>query len=129
MEKPYIMSCVIGKARKMASTAELTDIEPQAQAARRSTMEVLCDILEVVSGGMERPTHIIYRANISWRVLNNCLRTLMAKGLVVKANDGKRDVYQLTDNGYSVLALYRDLRARLTDSEQVAADEIFARDF
>lgn len=91
-------------------------------------MEVMCDILEVVSSGMERPTHIIYKANISWRVLNNCLRTLIAKGLVSRANDGKRDVYQLTAKGYSVLHLYKDLRSTLLSADRVLTNEL-SRDF
>lgn len=76
-------------------------------------MEIMCEILEVVSMGVERPTHIIYKANISWKVLNSFLKTLIKNNLLVKENDGKRAVYKMTDKGYSVLALYRDLKERL----------------
>ncbi len=113
----------------MAIQSDLTQVSTQSPTTRRSSMEVMCDILEVVSGGMERPTHIIYRANISWKVLNTCLVTLVSKGLVAKENDGKRDIYQLTANGYSALALYRDLRSRLTKAEGSVVDEVYARDF
>jgi len=91
-------------------------------------MEIMCDILEVVSSGMERPTHIIYKANISWRVFNNCLKTLTSKGLVSKVNDGKRDVYQLTEKGYAVLNEYKSLRSGLLATEKVPAHE-FLRGF
>ncbi len=91
-------------------------------------MEVMCDVLEVVSSGTERPTHIINRANISWKVLNNCLRTLISRDLIAKVNDGKRDIYQLTEQGYSVLHMYKDLRSRLQSANRVLTND-FARDF
>lgn len=112
----------------MATTTELMELESQDQPSRRSSMEVMCDILEVVSSGMEGPTHIICRANISWRVLNTCLRTLISRGLVSKANDGKRDVYQLTEKGYSVLHLYKDLRSTLMSSDRILVHD-FSRGF
>jgi len=90
-------------------------------------MEVMCDILEVVSAGTEKPTHIINRANVSWKVLNNCLRNLMSRELVSKVNDGKRDIYQLTEKGFSVLHEYKDLRSRLLNANQV--DRVLVNDF
>ena len=91
-------------------------------------MEIMCDILEVVQPGMVRPTHIIYKANISWRVFNNCLKVLISKGLVTKANDGKRDVYQLTEKGYSVLHEYKELRSGLLATDRIQSHD-FSRDF
>lgn len=91
-------------------------------------MEIMCDILEVVSSGMERPTHIIYKANISWKVFNNCLKTLISKGLVSKTNDGKRDVYQLTEKGYAILHQYKDLRSGLLATEKVPSHD-FSKGF
>ena len=91
-------------------------------------MEIMCDVLEVVSSGTERPTHIINRANISWRVLNNCLRNLISKELVSKVNDGKRDIYQLTEQGYSVLHQYKDLRSRLLNADRILTHDM-SRDF
>lgn len=91
-------------------------------------MEVTCDVLEVLSAGTERPTRVINRANISWRVFNNCLRTLLSKGLVLRVSDGKREVYQITEKGYSVLAQYRDLKSELLTTDKIETND-FPRDF
>ena len=112
----------------MATTIEVLELEAQSQQSRRSSMEVMCDVLEVVSSGTERPTHIINRANISWKVLNNCLRNLISKELIAKVNDGKRDIYQLTEKGYTVLHEYKDLRSRLLSADRALAND-FSRDF
>lgn len=116
------------RSEKMATVAELVPQEVRNQKSRRSTLEIMCDVLDVVSAGKERPTHIIYRANISWKVLNTCLSALMANGLLNMANDGKRDTYRVTDKGYGVLALYRDLRERL-GSERPSVSDYFQRGF
>lgn len=91
-------------------------------------MEIMCDILEAISSGNERPTHILYKANISWKVLNNCMKTLLSQQLVTKEDDGKRDIYRLTDRGYAVLHLYRDLKTKLPGTEKIIPVE-FARGF
>ncbi|QQG49318.1 MAG: hypothetical protein HY247_03130 [archaeon] len=109
----------------MATIQELFEVIPQGPQSRRSSMEILCDILEVVSSGMEKPTHIIYKANISWKVLNNSLKTLLSNGLVFRSNEGKRDVYKLTDKGYAALGLYKDLKTRLAHSEGVLPSHTF----
>jgi predicted transcriptional regulator len=112
----------------MATSTELFQVEPQAPPVlqgRRSAMEIMCDVLDVVSTGKERPTHIIYKANISWKVLTGCLQTLISNELITKANDGKRDVYRLTEKGYSVLNLYRELKSRLLHEQKPFASDFY----
>jgi predicted transcriptional regulator len=82
---------------------------------RRSPIEMVCDVLGVLSDGPKRPTHILYKANMSWRVLSSYLDYLIDKGMVEKDNDeGKRMVYRLTEKGRSILDRYEDLRLSLT---------------
>jgi predicted transcriptional regulator len=82
---------------------------------RRSPIEMVCDVLGVLSDGPKRPTHILYKANMSWRVLSSYLDYLVEKGMVEKDNDeGKRMVYRLTERGRSILDRYDDLRLSLT---------------
>ena len=87
---------------------------------RRSPMEMVCDILGVVSEGPTKPTHILYRANMSWRVLSSYLDFLLKRGLVEKEDHGgKRSTYILTSKGRSILQLYDGLRLSLKGSVNV----------
>ena len=82
---------------------------------RRSPMEMICDILEVVSGGPTKPTHILYKANMSWKVLSSYLDFLTSSGMLDKEDQegGKRSTYRLTTKGRKVLSLYDGLKESL----------------
>lgn len=76
---------------------------------------MICDILGVLSPGPTAPTHILYKANVSWKVLSSYLDYLLKKGMVEREeNGGKRMAYKLTLKGRTVLRLYEELRAGLT---------------
>jgi predicted transcriptional regulator len=90
---------------------------------RRSPMEMVCDILGVVSEGPTKPTHILYRANMSWRVLSSYLDFLLKRGLIEKEDQGeKRSLYTLTTKGRSILQLYDGLRLSLKGSVNIGKD-------
>ncbi len=82
---------------------------------RRSPMEMVCDILKVVSAGPTKPTHILYKANMSWKVLSSYLDFLMSNGMLDKEDQegGKRSTYRLTTKGRNILRLYEGLRESL----------------
>ena len=90
----------------------LKELEAQV---RRSPMEMVCDILAVVSEGPTKPTHILYKANMSWKVLTSYLSYLTRSGMVEKADEegGKRSTYRLTMKGRQILGLYKGLRESL----------------
>ena len=90
---------------------------------RRSPMEMVCDILVVVSEGPTKPTHILYRANMSWRVLSSYLDFLLKRGLIEREDQGgKRSLYTLTTKGRSILQLYNGLRLSLKGTVNVGKD-------
>ncbi|HEV2138978.1 MAG TPA: winged helix-turn-helix domain-containing protein [Nitrososphaerales archaeon] len=82
---------------------------------RRSPMEMVCDILAVVSGGPTKPTHILYKANMSWKVLSSYLDFLTGSGMLDKEEQegGKRSTYRLTTKGKQILRLYEGLKNSL----------------
>ncbi len=79
-------------------------------------MEMICDILKVVSAGPTKPTHILYKANMSWKVLSSYLDYLISAGMLDKvgAEGGKRSIYTLTVKGKRVLRLYDGLKESLS---------------
>ncbi len=78
-------------------------------------MEMVCDILKVVSVGPTKPTHILYKANMSWKVLSSYLDFLTSNGMIDKEGQegGKRSIYTLTTKGRRVLSLYDGLKESL----------------
>ena len=82
-------------------------------APRRSRMEVKIDILQAIANGSGRPTHIMYRSNLSWAVMRGVMKNLEQQGLVIASDaDGRRN-YVLTEKGMKVLETYRTVKTQL----------------
>jgi len=87
--------------------------QQQQQLNRRSRMETYCDILKAVAAGAEKPTHIMYRANLSWTVMQSYIKDLENRELVLsKDTDGKR-MYSLTEKGFLLLRQYVSIKEDL----------------
>lgn len=81
---------------------------------RRSKLGILSEILAIA--GEERAiskTHIMYRANISFRQLQSYLSLLLELELMKEIREEKRVTYVITEKGKLFLELYRDIE-RLT---------------
>jgi len=65
------------------------------RAPYRSRLRIVADILSVVSKGA-RKTHIMYGANLSYKLLKQYLGDVLDSGLVRQGNDGW---YEITDEG------------------------------
>ena len=85
---------------------------------RRSRLELIFDILIAIQnrGGKIKPTHLMYKSNLSHKLLNNYLEELVTKGLVtVEEETMKRKVAPLktvviTEKGLGFLAEFRRMR-------------------
>jgi predicted transcriptional regulator len=75
---------------------------------RRSRLETKFDILRAIQqeqgGGEARPTHIMYKANVSWIVMQNYLDELESQELIagVPQPSGHKK-YSLTEKGIECL--------------------------
>ena len=91
---------------------------------RRSKLEIYLDVLRVIKGGVRKPTRIMYGANLSWKPLQQVLRSLLDQGLIIEidVSDGgdKRTTkhYEITQKGENVLR-YFDRARRLIELEEV----------
>ena len=85
---------------------------------RRSRLELIFDILLAIQnkGGKIKPTHLMYKSNLSHKLLNGYLEELLQKELVileeepVKKKKRPMKVVRITDKGLSFLAEFRRMR-------------------
>ncbi len=76
---------------------------------RRSILQIRVDILRVVAEGYGKPTQVMYRANLSWNVLQNQLRFFLESGMVQVEEYGNRRRYNVTAKGNETLLSYEKL--------------------
>ena len=72
---------------------------------RRDKLSVIIDILDVANSREgAKPTHILYKANLSHKLLTHYISLLKKKGLVEEINiNGKRHI-KITDKGRAFLS-------------------------
>jgi len=71
---------------------------------QRSVLRISLDILNTVRDeGDAKPTHILYKANLSHERLVRYLDDLTSKGLIEMKQDGENRTYNLTPKGVSFL--------------------------
>jgi predicted transcriptional regulator len=87
--------------------------ERRSAGPRRSKMEVKIDIMQAIAEGAGRPTHIMYRSNLSWAVMRNFMKLLETQGLVVVDKVSGRKTYVLTEKGQRVLQTYTNVKSQL----------------
>jgi len=75
--------------------------QPEKQ---RSVLRINLDILNAVRDeGEAKPTHILYKANLSHERLVRYLDDLTVKGLIEVVQEGENRTYKLTTKGVSFL--------------------------
>ena len=72
-------------------------------SGRRSRLEILLSILSVVRGGKNKPTNIVYAANLSWKRTQGMLSDLVEQGLLEVRIAPRARRYMITDKGVDVL--------------------------
>ena len=84
---------------------------------RRTKLEIIHDVLRAIQekGGKIKPTHLLYKSNLSHKKMVEYLDELHGKGFIEehKAKDGKKIV--LTDKGFSFLGEFKKIK-EFTDS-------------
>lgn len=77
---------------------------------RRSKMEMYLDILRAIGSGAEKPTHVMYKANLSWVVMRGFLENLKAQGLVEESLVDGRSALHLSNRGFELLNQFMQVR-------------------
>lgn len=85
----------------------------------RRNFEIVADILDVVKKGGQKKTHVMYKANLSYKLLNKYLTEVLDAGLVRVEN---KDCYMLTEKGQSFLECFDEYSKRRNQLEQQSSD-------
>ena len=76
-------------------------------SSRRSKLEITLNILSIVRSGVDKPTRIMYAANMSWAPVQRILSHLVEQGLLEdQLNEESRQskrLYVITEKGVGVL--------------------------
>jgi len=79
---------------------------------RRTKLEIVNDMLRAIQekGGRIKPTHLLYKSNLSHNRMNSYLDYLKNKELIEENTVKNKKVFQLTDKGFSFLENYKKVR-------------------
>jgi len=77
---------------------------------RRSRLDIVLNVLSTVKGGVDKPTRIMYAANLSWRPIQKILASMVEQGLLEEVTEtgSKRSKrrYEITEKGADVLRYF-----------------------
>jgi predicted transcriptional regulator len=75
---------------------------------KRTELEIARDILTIVraKNGRIKPTHILYKSNLSYRMMQEYLDKLIKKGFLIEVPLQKSKTYSITDAGRNFLVQY-----------------------
>ncbi|MBI4144596.1 hypothetical protein HY493_00125 [Candidatus Woesearchaeota archaeon] len=82
-------------------------------ADRRSHLEIVYDILKSIQdkGGRIKPTHLLYKSNLSHKRMKGYVEDLQQKGLMMaEVNEDERSMYMITDQGLKFLEEYKKVK-------------------
>ncbi len=76
---------------------------------KRNRLEIIRDILEVIKDkqGKIKPTHILYKSNLSYIMMEEYLSELKEKEFIVENSSSKGKTYRVTDKGFTYLEKYK----------------------
>ncbi|MBI4454246.1 hypothetical protein HY636_06390 [Candidatus Woesearchaeota archaeon] len=79
---------------------------------RRSRIDIINDILEAIQrkGGKIKPTHLMYKANLSHKLMTSYLEELMSKELVQEISEKQYRYLIITDEGYKFIEKFKQMK-------------------
>ncbi len=76
---------------------------------KRDRLEIIRDILSVIrqKNGKIKPTHILYKSNLSHQMMEDYLTELKSKGFIEEHKKERGKTYSVTDKGSEYLDKYK----------------------
>jgi predicted transcriptional regulator len=84
---------------------------------KRNRLEIIRDILVVIRdrSGRIKPTHILYKSNLSYQMMDDYLKELKEKEFIKEKKTKTGKTYEITEKGLNYLNKY-GLIVEFTDS-------------
>jgi len=81
-------------------------------AERREKLDIIRDILQSIrdKGGTIKPTHLLYKSNLSHDSMKRYVGDLMEKEMVLEVQEKKSKKYAITDKGLKFLSDYQQIK-------------------
>ncbi len=78
---------------------------------KRDRLQIVHDILKAVQdkNGRIKPTHILYKSNLSHQMLDEYLDELISKGFIIENGTKTGKTYSITQKGFEYLQKYRTI--------------------
>lgn len=75
---------------------------------KRNKLEIIRDILQVIRNrsGKIKPTHILYKSNLSHQMMEEYLSELISKDFIKELKAPKGKTYSITEKGINYLNQY-----------------------
>lgn len=76
---------------------------------KRSRLEMYLDVLETIKSGVNKPTNIMYKCNLSWIPTQEIIASLIEKGLIDVTEKRRKKTYEITEKGRDLLSYLEDV--------------------
>lgn len=79
---------------------------------RRSKLEIIGDMLKSIQakGGAIKPTHLLYKSNLSHERMKLYVDELKLKGLIEEKEEKGKRLFAITDKGFDFLSSFRKVK-------------------
>ena len=79
---------------------------------RRGKLEIINDMLQSIKnkGGQIKPTHLLYKSNLSHSKMKVYLKELTEKGMVEEHMKKDKKMFAITDKGYGFLLEFERIK-------------------
>jgi predicted transcriptional regulator len=80
---------------------------------RRAKIEIIFDILKAIQdkGGIIKPTHLLYKSNLSHQKMTLYVNELIAKGFIKTDLNNQNKVFTITSQGINYIQEYKRIKA------------------
>lgn len=92
-------------------------------ARKRSKLEIYLDILRTIKRGVNKPTRIMYRTNLSWKPLQTILESMANQELIRPIEVNKRRKYAITQKGENALGYFEEMMRLIKFEYETAESE------